>query len=169
MAGEPKVLLVDDDADVLQGLGLVLRGHGFKLLSAWSASAALELLAREPVDLVISDHQMPGLSGLELLREVARLYPATARVMLSGRADFQVAVEAINGRLIHQFVAKPCTPLDLRMAAFSALQQVSVERENRQLREVFRAHPELRPHAEPAGTARPPGAAAPPKGGRIKP
>ncbi len=91
--GAPCVLLVDDDPDVLVLGTRALRPDGYELLTAASAEDALDLLRGSRVDAVISDFSMPGMNGAELLAEVARLQPATLRVIVSGQ-DLNAAMEA---------------------------------------------------------------------------
>lgn len=78
------LLLVDDEPRILSALRRCLRREGWAIQLADSPAAALELCAREPVDFVLSDQKMPGMSGLELLEEVARRWPATGRALLTG-------------------------------------------------------------------------------------
>lgn len=171
-AEQARVLLVDDEEEVLQGLALALRGRGYQLRFATSAAAALDLLAREPVDVVVTDYQMPGTDGLELLRQVTDRFPDTARLMLTGRAELTVAVDAINEGLIHRFLKKPCSGLDLGLAIYSACEHLALERENRRLAEAVRSDPALRARLEALPERRAPallqplGAAAAPQEGQ---
>lgn len=81
----PVVLLVDDEPRVLSALRRSLRREGYRLETAEHPARALERLASSPpVDLVVSDHKMPGMTGAEMLAEVARRRPETARILLSG-------------------------------------------------------------------------------------
>ena len=144
----PKVLLVDDEGNVLFGLGHSLRGQGLELHFANSAAEALGVLDREQVDVVVTDHQMPGRSGLDFLRDVAVWYPNTVRIMLSGVADLAVAVEAINAGLVYRFLQKPCDRVELRLAIQGALAHLSLERKNRRLLDLINSHPELRARLE---------------------
>lgn len=80
----PVLLLVDDEASILTALRRTLRGSGFAIETASSADAALRRLERGDVAAVLSDQKMPGRSGVELLRVVARRWPNVARVLLTG-------------------------------------------------------------------------------------
>jgi len=85
VSGDPSVvLLVDDEAHILSALTRSLRREGFELLTAQSPAEALQVLETRRVDLVVSDQKMPGASGIDLLREVARRHPTTPRVLLTG-------------------------------------------------------------------------------------
>jgi CheY-like chemotaxis protein len=80
----PAVLLVDDEANILSALRRCLRREGYEILTAGSAAEALALLRARDVDLIVSDQKMPGMSGLDLLREVAARFAGVRRVLLTG-------------------------------------------------------------------------------------
>lgn len=82
--GRPRVLLVDDEEHILSALGRVLRREGYEILSAGTGAEALQLLEAEPVDLILSDHKMPGMSGLALLERAAGCRPRAVRMLLTG-------------------------------------------------------------------------------------
>jgi CheY-like chemotaxis protein len=84
MSRVPAVLLVDDEANILSALRRTLRREGYELLTAGSAAEALALLQRRDVDLIVSDQKMPGMSGLDLLREVASRFAGVRRILLTG-------------------------------------------------------------------------------------
>jgi DNA-binding NtrC family response regulator len=137
------ILVVDDEQRVLDGLIRSLRWSKYTVLSATSPEAALELLRDHPVDLIISDHLMPGMSGLEFLKLVRDRFPDTVRVMLTGHADMETAVKAINEGEIYRFLSKPCSHAELQVTVHLALEQLELSRENRRLLAVIRTRPEL--------------------------
>ena len=95
---------------MLAGLKLHLRRH-FKVLTAESGQRGLELLKeRGPFGVVLSDMRMPGMNGAEFLAEVHRLYPLTTRMLLTGYADLDSAIAAINEGQIFRFLTKPVPP-----------------------------------------------------------
>ena len=102
------VLLVDDDLSILHGLVRNWRKESFKVRTATSAEEALAILEQCPVDAVVCDWQMPGISGTEFLAKVAADYPQTIRIMLTGKPTFEVAQGAINNGSVHKFLTKPC-------------------------------------------------------------
>lgn len=104
----PRVLFVDDEANVLQGLRRGLRGlrKEWELLFAEGGAAALELMAEQSVDVVVSDMRMPGTDGATLLSEVSRLYPGTVRMVLSGQCEEEASLRL--AATCHQFHSKPC-------------------------------------------------------------
>jgi len=80
----PTLLLVDDEPHILSTLRRALRREGYRILSATAPAEALRLLEVEPVDAILSDHKMPGMSGLDLLAAAARRRPAVARLLITG-------------------------------------------------------------------------------------
>jgi DNA-binding NtrC family response regulator len=137
------ILIVDDDADARDGLALALHGQGYRLLFADRPSAALALLKAQPVDVVVSDHLMPEMTGLEFLAIVRDRHPDTVRVMLTGHADTTTAVDAINRGEIYRFLEKPCVWSELRVTLHLACEKLDLERENRRLLALVRTSPEL--------------------------
>jgi signal transduction histidine kinase/CheY-like chemotaxis protein len=103
-----RILFVDDDSRVLAGIRRLLYSHRgeWRIECAASPVLAMELLAREPIDVVISDLQMPGIDGASLLEYAQRIRPAAARIVLSGEAD--PACAARVARVAHMFLPKPC-------------------------------------------------------------
>jgi len=92
----PKVLVVEDDADIRNILQIFLREKGFQVKVADCGPAALELLNEEPIDLILSDVRMPGMTGLELLRELKARDPEILLVLMSAYSSVADAVEAIQ-------------------------------------------------------------------------
>lgn len=102
------VLAVDDDALIRRALNRWLLGRGYTVHMADCGAEALRLLEQHPeIQLVISDNDMPGMTGLELLEEVRRRFPTVFRIMLTGTGDLRVVMRAINENEIYRFVEKP--------------------------------------------------------------
>lgn len=120
---KPTVLLVDDEPNILEGLKRNLRKEPYRILIALSAKEALKILENNPIDVVVSDHDMPGMNGTELLAEVHKRYPDTLRFILTGKATLQMAIDAINKGAVHRFFTKPCHHFDLGMTICEALRQ----------------------------------------------
>ena len=131
------VLIVDDEKNVRSALRRTLRKTGYGLLFADCGPAALELLEKQPVDVVLSDHLMPGMTGLQLLREVRRLTPYAGRIMLTGHADLETAMDAIRQGDIDRFLTKPWDDVELRVALQMAAEKLHAESENRRLLETL--------------------------------
>jgi EAL domain-containing protein (putative c-di-GMP-specific phosphodiesterase class I)/PleD family two-component response regulator len=132
-ARQPTLLLVDDDAHILAALVRLLRRTGLTILTAADAAQALAVLARAPVDVVVSDQRMPGMSGTELLALVKRDYPDAVRVMLTGYADLGAVMAAVNQGAVYLFLTKPWDGLQLRTQLDQALRHKALADDNRRL------------------------------------
>lgn len=129
MGMNDKVLLVDDEPNVLAGLRRHL-GKKFSLSFASGGEEALALVEREgPFAAIVSDMQMPGMSGLQLLGEMRRRAPETVRMVLSGIADFNVAVAAVNDGAVFRFHTKPVLPEVLETSIASAILRHEIEKQ----------------------------------------
>jgi diguanylate cyclase (GGDEF)-like protein/PAS domain S-box-containing protein len=111
---ERVLLLVDDEKQILNALERALRPEGFHVLSSADPFEALNMLATHPVDVIVTDQRMPGMSGIELLRRVRQLHPEVVRIMLTAHADTQVTAAAINEGAVFKFIFKPWSDEDLR-------------------------------------------------------
>ncbi len=114
-----RVLLVDDDPQIGAGLRRALNRDVQLELAADAAEALLALRDRGPFEIVVCDLSMPGMDGLSLMQHVRRLWPDVQRIMLSGEAQMQHAIQAINDNLIFRFLLKPC-PIETMRAAITA-------------------------------------------------
>lgn len=130
------ILLVDDEPHVLEGLTRVLRKEPYGILTANSALEAAELLEDNDVDLIISDEEMPGMSGTEFLARVARDDPDIVRIVLTGHPTLPTALRAINEGKVYQFFTKPCNEIDLAITIRRALEQKDLLAKSRELLEV---------------------------------
>jgi len=127
------ILLVDDEPNVTEALKRALRREPYIFLTATSADAAQIILAANPVEVVISDEQMPGMSGSAFLGLVRKQYPDTIRMILSGQASLEAAVRAINEGEVYRFFLKPCNPTDLVFTVQQALFHKRLEAQSRRL------------------------------------
>lgn len=117
---EQAVLFVDDEPRILCGFRDALRKEPYALLTATSAALALDILATTPVDVVVSDEQMPIMTGCELLERIHRAYPDVVRIMLTGHASLAISIQAINDGL-YRFLSKPLPPEELCQILRAAL------------------------------------------------
>ncbi|MGH7290971.1 MAG: response regulator, partial [Myxococcota bacterium] len=101
------VLCVDDEPSILSAMKRLFRSSGHRVLTAESGAAALALLETETVDLIISDMRMPMMTGAELLSQVRTRWPEITRLLLTGYADIDSTISAINEGQIHRYIAKP--------------------------------------------------------------
>lgn len=131
--GEPVILCVDDESNILSSLRRLFRGQGYQVLTATSAMAALEILRHQAVDLVISDMRMPEMDGARFLETVREHWPQTVRLLLTGYADVGSILDAINRGEIHRYITKPWDDNDIRLIVRHALERQQLEHERRRL------------------------------------
>jgi two-component system, probable response regulator PhcQ len=131
------ILLVDDEVNVTEALKRSYRREPYTFVTATSAEAAQQILASQHVDVVVSDEQMPGMSGSEFLSKVRAQYPHTIRMILSGQASLEAAVRAINEGEVYRFFLKPCNPTDLLFTIQRALAHKQLEEQSRKLLREF--------------------------------
>jgi len=123
---ERTLLLLDDEENVLRSLVRLFRRDSYHVLTAGSVREAFDLLASNPVQVIVSDQRMPDMSGTEFLGRVHDLYPDTIRMVLSGYTDLATITEAINRGAIYRFLTKPWNDEELRehiRTAFRAHEQ----------------------------------------------
>ena len=116
------ILLVDDDENLLSGISRFFHNEPYELLTANSAEKALEVVNSVKINVMVTDHQMPGMSGLELLASMKKKFPHIIKLMLTGNADLNMAIEAINSGDIYRFLTKPCSAVELGVAIRQALE-----------------------------------------------
>jgi EAL domain-containing protein (putative c-di-GMP-specific phosphodiesterase class I)/ActR/RegA family two-component response regulator len=126
----PTILFVDDQPEVTAALELAFHKKPFKVHTANSASDALALLARVRIDVVISDEQMPVMSGSQFLTIVRRDYPAATRIILSGQANFKATLAAINEARAHHFLVKPCPSDEIAACIMKAIDERTLDAGN---------------------------------------
>ncbi len=130
-----KLLFVDDDPNILDAFRRNLR-KTFTFDTAENGHDALKLIATDgPYALVLSDMRMPGMDGVELLEKVHQASPDTVRMMLTGNADQQTAIDAVNRGQIFRFLNKPCPPEILIPALQNGLKQYDLLHVERDLLE----------------------------------
>ena len=133
MADEPKILCVDDDEKILNGI-LRQQGDQLDISVALGPLVALEMLENEgPFAVVVSDMRMPDMNGVQLLKRVRDMSPNTVRMMLTGFADLQSTIEAVNEGHIFRFLAKPCTTEDLASSLTAGLKQFALVEAEKEL------------------------------------
>ena len=132
------ILIIDDDTAIREMMKESFSKEPYTVLIASSADEALSILSQGPVDVVISDEKMPGMSGSELLAVVRKKYPDTIRMILTGHANLDTAIRAINEGEIYRFFRKPCNMIDLAITVRHALQHKAVLEESQRLQKVVK-------------------------------
>jgi len=133
--GADTILLVDDEPHVLSALTRSLRNTGYEILTAADGIQALEIMGTTKIKVIVSDEQMIGMQGSELLAEVRRCSPHTLRMLLTGHATLETAMRAVNEGGINRFLTKPWDDALLRLALSAAIEKYNSEAEKRRLQE----------------------------------
>lgn len=127
MSEEIRILCVDDEENILKAIQRGLRKR-FEISVATSGAAGLKILQEGPVhQVVVSDMRMPGMDGAEFLKRVREAHPDSVRLLLTGYADLETVVSAVNDGNIFRFIAKPCTAGVLLEAFQAAVRQYQLQ------------------------------------------
>jgi len=122
----PRVLFVDDDRSLLLEIQRVFRGR-LDVVTATSGEEALELAGRfPPCAVIVADMHMPGMNGIDLLQAFERHSRETTRIMLTGQADLETAMEAVNCGNVFRFLTKPISPKALEATVEAGVQQYNL-------------------------------------------
>lgn len=128
------LLFVDDEENVLNAMKRLFRRENYRIFLANGAEEALKILEKEKIQLIVSDHRMPVMTGAEMLIKVKQLYPDIIRIMLTGYADVNAIMGAVNEGAVYKFITKPWNDEDLRLTVGLALEQYDLIQENRALK-----------------------------------
>ena len=131
-----RVLLVDDEEQVLRSLRRALHPQGWTVETAQGGEAGLRIAQEFQPQVVVSDFQMPGMTGVEFLSRVKALLPHSQRIMLTGHADPRAVTDAINRSEVFRFIAKPWDNTELVATVLTAFVHVELAEENRRLHEI---------------------------------
>lgn len=134
-AGTLTVLCVDDEANILSALKRLFRLAGYRILTATSGQEGLSIVEQEggSVDLILSDMRMPEMDGAAFLAAVRSRWPDIPRILLTGYADMESTVAAINEGQIYRYISKPWNDSEVLLIARDALERKALEREKARL------------------------------------
>jgi putative two-component system response regulator len=127
-----KLLLVDDEEDNLALLYRTLRGK-YEIDKTTSPLQALEMIKNKHYDLVLSDHKMPEMDGVELLKRVYDDYPNTMRLLVTAYTDASILIDAINYAKIYRYIKKPYSPDELLLTVANTLEYLQLKLDNETL------------------------------------
>jgi DNA-binding NtrC family response regulator len=132
------ILVVDDEVPVRRALTHVLEKAGYTVLAAENGRSALQILQDHAIDLIISDHHMPDLSGIDLLKLVRVRHPHVVRIIITADKEPDTAVRSINESEVYRFIRKPWNDPDLRTIMHFAFETIRLERDKRRLLSLVR-------------------------------
>jgi DNA-binding NtrC family response regulator len=144
--GQPAVLIVDDEEMVITSVRAFLQLEtDYQITGMTNPEGAVRFLETNPVDVVISDYLMPKTTGLQFLAKAKELQPEAARVLLTGHADKQSAIQAINDVGLFQYLEKPWDNSQLLLVVQSAIERTNLLRTLRtKISELDEAHSNLK-------------------------
>ncbi len=131
-----RVLFVDDEENVLKSLKRLFLDEDIEILTASSGKEGLDLLKGNEVSVIVSDQRMPEMTGVEFLEKTTRISPNSVRILLTGYADINAVVSAINKGGVYRYIAKPWNDSDLMIAVLNAAERYRLVKENRRLTEL---------------------------------
>ena len=143
MTARPMIVCVDDDPDVVATVARTLRD--FDTRSTLDPREALAMVLADEIAVLVSDFDMPGMTGAQLAGQVRRLRPETVRILLTGQRSLQTAIDGIHEGEIFRFLAKPFDAAKLRAAVVSAIERheeliaLSGDRQRRERRAALHA------------------------------
>ena len=132
------ILFVDDEENVLRSLKRLFMDESYQLFTAPSGKAGLELLGKQLFGVIVSDQRMPEMSGSEFLAKARLIQPDAVRIVLTGYADVQAAVSAINDGGAYRYIAKPWNDTDFVLTIKDAVDTYGLKQENKRLTELTR-------------------------------
>lgn len=127
-----KILYVDDEENNLQAFKATFR-RDYKIFLAISAKEGEEILAKEDIDIVITDQRMPEKTGVEFLESIIPIHPKPIRLLLTGYTDIQAVIDAINKGQVYHYLTKPWEEDYLRTVIKNAFEVYALRRENEKL------------------------------------
>ncbi len=133
MTSPVRVLLVDDEPPILRSLTRLLAFEAYELASAANAADALRLLRADDTAVILSDYDLGGVGGVELLREARAITPDTSRILFSGHIDIELLRRAVNGGEVYRFVTKPWNDDELLQAVRQGVERWQLLKRNRAL------------------------------------
>ena len=130
------ILFVDDEANVLKALRRLFHNEPYVAYFVSNGAEGLEVLRQHAVDLIISDMRMPEMNGAEFLSQIFMQWPDTIRILLTGHADLQPTIDAVNKGRIYNYCNKPWNDEELKLLVRNALEQKHLREERDRLSDI---------------------------------
>ena len=132
------ILVVDDEEHIRSALTTLLDREGYTVTAVEGPTEALAILREQAIKLVISDQNMPDMSGLEFFRLIRERHPNVCRIMLTGDTERDTIIRAINEGEVYRFIPKPWSNTMLRVTVYFAFEEIQLQEENRRLVQALR-------------------------------
>lgn len=132
MEKEKNILYIDDEVNNLVTFKANFR-KDYKIFTAESAEEGRKILGENKIQVVITDHRMPGMTGVQFLESILDVYPDPIRILLTGFSDIETIIEAINKGQIYRYVMKPFNPAELKITIDNSLEVYYLREENKEL------------------------------------
>lgn len=129
---KPSILYIDDEQSNLDIFRISFKRE-YNIFTAYEPEQAFEILKNNQIDIIIADQQMPQMTGTQFLEKTLQEYPEAIRIILTGYADIQVVIEAINKCGIYKYITKPWEREDVKMTLEKAVETIKIKRENQWL------------------------------------
>ncbi len=136
MTAPSKILFLDDEENVLRSLQRLFMDEGYEIFAVTSVREGLEVLRDNEIAAIVSDQKMPQMSGAEFLESAKKIRPDSVRIILTGHADANTAIDAINKGGVYRYITKPWNDDDLILTIRGAVEQYRLIKENRHLTEL---------------------------------
>ena len=130
---EINVVILDDENNILHSLERVLHREEFGVFTTVDYKEAMDVIGKENIKVVVSDHRMPGISGVDFLEKAKVKKPSALRILLTGFADIKVAEDAINKDQVYRFMNKPWNDEDLKATLRQAVHKFDLIEHNKHL------------------------------------
>lgn len=137
------VLYVDDEQTNLFSFKASFR-RDFKVFTAISGQDGIDIVEKENIQVIVSDQRMPGMTGIEMLQKIKETHPEPIRILLTGYADINAVIDAINEGEVYRYVTKPWNTNELKTIITSANEIFELRKQNKELtEELIKANEKL--------------------------
>ena len=134
---DDSLLIVDDKKEILSTIKRLFKRE-FTVFTASSGSESLSILKQENIAVILSDQRMPGMDGVTFLDKSRQIKPETIRILITGYADIDASINAVNTAKIYQYVSKPFEPDELLLLVRGAVKQFNLKLQNEKLRDELK-------------------------------
>ena len=128
-----KILLVDDEENNLAFMVRSLRGEPYEVTKCLNSLDALEIAKKENYDVILSDHKMPNMNGIEFLQKAGEVSPDSIKVLVTAYSDADILIDSINLAKVYRYIKKPYKPDELKITVASAIDYLKLKEDNKNL------------------------------------